>query len=269
MVSRETGAPLLMATMPRTCWLMVADGSAIPRAASERPKLCVRAWHERNRLSRPGTGRVWQRQTRMNRRHLFQLVSAVGPRRRARRLWKRRLRRRTNPRRHGRPNDTRATPATRRPADTLPLPEGFAHPTGPDDEIVNYSEVGGFTTMEYAFQQPPMVLISGDGRVFTDRTAVAIYPGPALPNIQVGTITEEGIQTVLDRRRRGRSVRRRRVRGTDERRGRDDGLASPSTSMGCRGSTRHTRSASARGLKRRPDRSRPPSGRRCWRSPGS
>ena len=81
--------------------------------------------------------------------------------------------------------------------DTLPAAEGYAHPTGPDDEIVNYSQLGGFTTMEYAFQQPPMVLISGDGRVFTTGPVLAIYPGPALPNIQVGTITEEGIQTIL------------------------------------------------------------------------
>ena len=83
--------------------------------------------------------------------------------------------------------------------DTLPVPqtEGFAHPTGPDDEILNYSELSGFTTMEYAFQQPPMVLISGDGRVFTTGPQIAIYPGPALPNIQVGTITEEAVQQLL------------------------------------------------------------------------
>jgi hypothetical protein len=81
--------------------------------------------------------------------------------------------------------------------DTLPAAEGFAHPTGPDDEIINYSQVGGFTTREYTFQQPPVLLISGDGRVFTTGPVAAIYPGPALPNIQVGTITEEGIQTIL------------------------------------------------------------------------
>jgi hypothetical protein len=81
--------------------------------------------------------------------------------------------------------------------DTLPMPTGFAHPTGPDDEILNYSELNGFTTMEYSFQQPPMVLISGDGRVFTTGPVIAIYPGPALPNIEVRTITEDGIQTIL------------------------------------------------------------------------
>jgi hypothetical protein len=93
--------------------------------------------------------------------------------------------------------DASGPDGTAGPADTLPLPDGFAHPTGPDDEIVNYSELSGFTTMEYAFQQPPMVLISGDGLVFTTGPQIAIYPGPALPNIQVGTITEQGIQTIL------------------------------------------------------------------------
>ncbi len=81
--------------------------------------------------------------------------------------------------------------------DTLPAPDGYAHPTGPDEVVIEYTELSGFTTREYAFQQPPMVLISGDGRVFTTGPQIAIYPGPALPNIQVGTITEEAVQQLL------------------------------------------------------------------------
>ena len=82
-------------------------------------------------------------------------------------------------------------------ATRCPPPEGYAHPTGPDDVVIEYTELSGFTTREYAFQQPPMVLISGDGRVFTTGPQIAIYPGPALPNIQVGTITEEAVQQLL------------------------------------------------------------------------
>lgn len=81
--------------------------------------------------------------------------------------------------------------------DTLPPVPGFAHPTGPDDVVIEYTELSGFTTPEYAFQQPPVVLISGDGNVYTTGPVVAIYPGPALPNIQVGTISEEAIQQLL------------------------------------------------------------------------
>ena len=83
--------------------------------------------------------------------------------------------------------------------DTLPAPpvEGYAHPTGPDDVVIEYAELSGFTTREYAFQQPPVMIISGDGRVFTTGVQTAVYPGPALPNIQVGTITEEAVQQLL------------------------------------------------------------------------
>ena len=63
--------------------------------------------------------------------------------------------------------------------------------------VIEYSELSGFTTREYAFQQPPVVIISGDGRVFTTGPQIEIYPGPALPNIQVGTITEEAVQQLL------------------------------------------------------------------------
>ncbi len=138
---------------------------------------------------------LWQRQRCMNRRHLLQLASAsalvlalaaCGSDGSS-----------TSDQPGDTANGTAPEGTTTGTVDTLPLPEGFAHPTGPEDEILNYSELSGFTTMEYAFQQPPMVLISGDGRVFTTGPVAAIYPGPALPNIQVGTITEEGIQTIL------------------------------------------------------------------------
>jgi hypothetical protein len=75
--------------------------------------------------------------------------------------------------------------------------EGYQYPTGADEVVVSYSEVGGFTTREFAFQQTPNVLIAGDGRVFSPGAQIAIYPGPLLPAVQVQSITEEGIQDVL------------------------------------------------------------------------
>jgi hypothetical protein len=74
---------------------------------------------------------------------------------------------------------------------------GLEHPTGADEVIVSYAELGGFTTPEVTFQQTPAVLISGDGLVYTPGAQIAIFPGPLLPTLQVQTITEEGIQTVL------------------------------------------------------------------------
>ena len=81
--------------------------------------------------------------------------------------------------------------ATSEPAD------GYSHPTGADDVVVSYAELGGFTTREYAFRQPPSVLIAGDGRLFSPGAQIEIYPGPLLPAVQVQPIAEADIQRIL------------------------------------------------------------------------
>jgi hypothetical protein len=78
-----------------------------------------------------------------------------------------------------------------------PVADGYQHPTGEDDVVVEYAEVGGFMPREFVFQQTPNVLVSGDGRVFGPGAQIAIYPGPLLPAVQVQPITEEGIQAIL------------------------------------------------------------------------
>ena len=78
-----------------------------------------------------------------------------------------------------------------------PAADGYQHPTGADDVVVEYAEVGGFVPREFAFQQTPNVLVSGDGRVFGPGAQIAIYPGPLLPAVQVQSVTEEGIQAIL------------------------------------------------------------------------
>jgi hypothetical protein len=83
-------------------------------------------------------------------------------------------------------------------SDSLPpVTDGFQHPTGADEVVIQYAEVGGFVPREYAFQQTPNVLVSGDGRVFGPGAQIEIYPGPLLPAVQVQPITDEGIQTIL------------------------------------------------------------------------
>jgi hypothetical protein len=57
--------------------------------------------------------------------------------------------------------------------------------------------VGGFVPAGYAFTEVPTVLISGDGHVYAPGVHTDIYPGPLLPAITVRTITEAGIQKVL------------------------------------------------------------------------
>ncbi len=74
---------------------------------------------------------------------------------------------------------------------------GYEHPTGADEVVISYAELGGFLPQEFAFRQTPNALISGDGRMFMPGAQIEIYPGPLLPAVQVQTITEQGIQNVL------------------------------------------------------------------------
>ena len=78
-----------------------------------------------------------------------------------------------------------------------PVADGYPHPAGADDVVIEYAEVGGFVTREFAFQQTPNLLVSGDGRVFSPGAQIEIYPGPLLPAVQMQSITEEGVQAIL------------------------------------------------------------------------
>jgi hypothetical protein len=80
---------------------------------------------------------------------------------------------------------------------SAPSEGAYDHPTGADEVVVSYAELGGFLPREFAFQQTPNVLISGDGRSFSPGAQIAIYPGPLLPAVQVWNIGEDGIQQVL------------------------------------------------------------------------
>jgi hypothetical protein len=79
-----------------------------------------------------------------------------------------------------------------------PVTDGYQHPVGADDVVIEYAEVGGFTTPELSFQQTPRVLVSGDGRVFSPGAQIEIFPGPMLPAVQVQPISEQGIQSILE-----------------------------------------------------------------------
>jgi len=78
-----------------------------------------------------------------------------------------------------------------------PVADGYEHPTGADEVVVEYAEVGGFVPREFAFKQPANVLVSGDGRAFSPGAQIEIYPGPLLPAVQVQTVSEQGIQEIL------------------------------------------------------------------------
>lgn len=73
---------------------------------------------------------------------------------------------------------------------------GIEHPTG-DDLVLSVESAGGFVPVEFAVSSMPQFVLLGDGRVITQGAVPAIFPGPALPPLQVRTLTGEGIQTVL------------------------------------------------------------------------
>lgn len=72
------------------------------------------------------------------------------------------------------------------------------HPGG-SAVVVRIEWTGGFVPYEHLFTSLPRFTLLGDGRVIVEGPQIEIYPGPALPNLQVRRLTEEGIQSVLYR----------------------------------------------------------------------
>ena len=74
----------------------------------------------------------------------------------------------------------------------------------PDDGglVLQVAYTGGFVPPQAAYADLPLVSVYADGRVFTEGPVAAIYPGPALPNLQVSQIqparVEELVQHALD-----------------------------------------------------------------------
>lgn len=77
------------------------------------------------------------------------------------------------------------------------VPPTIPHPTGPDELVLRISYQGGFVPMGYAFRQLPTLLVSGDGRAFVAAPQTAIYPGPLVSPMNVRTVDETGVQTLL------------------------------------------------------------------------
>jgi hypothetical protein len=91
---------------------------------------------------------------------------------------------------------TSTEPTGTEPASTAPAGV-YEYPTGADEVVLSYAEVGGFLPREFAFQNPPVVLVTGDGRVITPAATAAIFPGPLVAPLQVMPISEDGVQALL------------------------------------------------------------------------
>jgi hypothetical protein len=78
-----------------------------------------------------------------------------------------------------------------------PTPSRIDHPTGMNDLVLQISNSGGLLPPDARLTELPVLSLYGDGRLITQGPRVAIYPGPAVPNLQVARLSETGIQRVL------------------------------------------------------------------------
>jgi hypothetical protein len=72
----------------------------------------------------------------------------------------------------------------------------IVHPGG-DVLILRISTEGGFIAPGALFSQLPGLSVFGDGRVIVPGAVEELFPGPALPPLQVRRLSEVGIQAVL------------------------------------------------------------------------
>jgi hypothetical protein len=77
-------------------------------------------------------------------------------------------------------------------------PDAPAEPAG-DGLVLEVAHVGGFVTPQMLVGRLPQVAVYADGRAITQGPVIAIYPGPALPNLQVQELAPEEVQDLVDR----------------------------------------------------------------------
>jgi len=71
-------------------------------------------------------------------------------------------------------------------------PSGDTGSTGSyaaDVAVIQVAYLGGFVPADLMVSRLPLISVYGDGRVITEGPQIAIYPGPALPNVQVQKIS--------------------------------------------------------------------------------
>lgn len=78
-------------------------------------------------------------------------------------------------------------------------PRSTAEPARlPADAVaIRVDQTGGFLGATIAAAQLPLVSIYGDGRVITEGASPAIYPGPALPNLQLRRISTQEVDRLV------------------------------------------------------------------------
>jgi len=76
--------------------------------------------------------------------------------------------------------------------------DGFSDNSDPDAAIIQIRSEGGFAPVEVVLGRGPTYTILGDGRIILQGPIPEIYPGPLLPNYQVGRLSEEDMGSIMD-----------------------------------------------------------------------
>jgi hypothetical protein len=72
-------------------------------------------------------------------------------------------------------------------------------PAASDGLVLRAELTGGFVTPSALAGRLPLVSVYADGRVLTEGPVAAIYPGPALPNVQEQHLARDAVQDLVDR----------------------------------------------------------------------
>jgi hypothetical protein len=79
-----------------------------------------------------------------------------------------------------------------------PAPATSAAPAAAEGLVLRAEYTGGFVSPSVLVSRLPLVSVYADGRVLSEGPVAAIYPGPALPNVQVTTIDQGAVQDLVD-----------------------------------------------------------------------
>ncbi|MDG4772543.1 hypothetical protein [Solwaraspora sp. WMMD792] len=66
-----------------------------------------------------------------------------------------------------------------------------------DTLVLRVDHTGGFTMPAALLTRLPVVSVYADGRVITQGPTILVYPGPAMPNLQVQTISAEQVDELV------------------------------------------------------------------------
>jgi hypothetical protein len=75
--------------------------------------------------------------------------------------------------------------------------DSVIHPTGANEIVLRVFSHDGFVAPWYRLTQLPEFSLYGDGTVVVTGPTIAIYPGPAMPNLQTTKTSADAVQAIL------------------------------------------------------------------------